>query len=179
MTLRSGRSLNNQPENTRRHWLSLPCTTNWMKAPVSAASSHDADFSHARNRTITLPTRIASPGLISISRTSPLRLFSNPRMATRSFIGVAPSMPPSSSGISVATLNCLATAVAFSLASRLRVSSPLHPATTSENAMQSADVLAKCAPGITVSTPDNRPWPGRAAVAMPMTRRDYRPGQCP
>ncbi len=44
------------------------------------------------------PIRATSPGFISMSRTSPLRLLSRPTTATRSAIGVAPSIPPTSTG---------------------------------------------------------------------------------
>jgi hypothetical protein len=155
--LRSGRSLNSHPEKTCRHWLSLPCTTNCTKAPVSAANSHDAVFSHARSRMIALPMRIASPGLISTSRTRPLRLFRRPSTATRSFIGVAPSIPPSCSAISEAVLSCLATCVAFCSASFLRASSRLQ----ADNASTGNSMMDKrwrsLGTRIMAPMPDNRP----------------------
>jgi len=76
----------------RRHLSSRPWTSTWTKAPVSCSGSHGAVVSQARRRTITSPTRTASPGRIVISRAMPLRLLSRPSTATRSFIGVSARM---------------------------------------------------------------------------------------
>ena len=93
--LRSGRSLNSQPEKTRYHWSSrCSCTLSCTNAPVSGGDSHGGVVSQARSRTIARPTRALSPGRISRSRTSPLRLLSSEITATRCAIGVAPSVAP-------------------------------------------------------------------------------------
>jgi hypothetical protein len=65
-----------------------------MKAPVSFSCSHGAVVSQARSRTIASFTRIACPGFIVRLVTIPLRLFSSPITATRSFIGVTPASVP-------------------------------------------------------------------------------------
>lgn len=90
---RDGDSLNTQPENTRRHFLSAPWTSVWTKAPVSFSGSHGAVASQARSRTMMSPRRIACPGFIVRSRSMPLRLLSTPMTATRSAMGVAARTP--------------------------------------------------------------------------------------
>jgi len=95
--LSDGEFLNSQPENTLRSasgWLALArsSTKTWTKAPSSAGLSHGSERSQVARRTITLPTRRASPDLRTMSWVRLLRLLSRPIVATRSFTGVPNSL---------------------------------------------------------------------------------------
>jgi hypothetical protein len=115
--LSEGEFLNSQPENTLRQaslssGFARSSTKTWTKAPVSEGFSHGFVRSQVARRITTLPMRLASPGLSTMSWVRLLRLFKRPSVAMRCAFGVPVSSPvatlaggalPTARGTSVAS----------------------------------------------------------------------------
>jgi hypothetical protein len=115
--LSEGEFLNSQPENTVCQakgsliWL-RSSTKTWTKAPVSGGCSQGRVFSQVASLTTTLPIRRDSPGFITRSWVSLLRLLRKPSVATRSLTGVPywlstiPEAAPPAAAVRGPSLDC-------------------------------------------------------------------------